>query len=361
MRFKSIFKRVIKELLRDKRTLALMLFAPIVVLTLMKIVFDVNNKTHFKIGVDNTVPAVITEAFPSNEVEIKKYDSNLKKKEIILKDNLDAFITLDGSNFCIIYENKDPGNTAKVKILTTNVLTETKIQEMAAILQKNAMSIQSFKIDDYSIKNSYIYGNENSTFFDKIFPILICFFVFLFVFLTSGVTILKERTSKTLERLLSTPIKRSEIVMGYMVGYGVFAILQTLIIVFFSICVLKLHVTGDLGFVIATTILIALVALSIGISVSTFVTSEFQMVQFIPLIITPQVFFSGIIPLDTMSTWVRCVSYIFPLGYAGNALSNITIKGYGIENIWLDLGVLLFFILVFTTLNILGLKKYRKV
>jgi ABC-2 type transport system permease protein len=107
--------------------------------------------------------------------------------------------------------------------------------------------------------------------------------------------------------------------------------------------------------------LTALVALSVGIFVSTFASSEFQMIQFIPLIVTPQIFFSGIISLDTMAKWVQGISYIFPLSYAGDALTNITIKGYGLESIWLDLGILLAFIIVFTTLNILGLKNYRKV
>lgn len=98
-----------------------------------------------------------------------------------------------------------------------------------------------------------------------------------------------------------------------------------------------------------------------GIFVSTFASSEFQMVQFIPLIVIPQVFFSGLIPLDTMADWVRDLAYIFPLSYAGNALTNIMIKGQGWENIWLDLAVLVLFIAVFTILNIIGLKRYRKV
>ena len=185
--------------------------------------------------------------------------------------------------------------------------------------------------------------------------------MFFFVFLISGIALLRERTSGTLERLLATPVKRSEIVMGYLVGYGLFAILQTFIIVFFSIYVLDLQILGSLLWVIMTNILIALTALSVGIFVSTFASSEFQMVQFIPLIVIPQVFFSGLIPLDTMADWVRDLAYIFPLSYAGNALTNIMIKGQGWENIWPDLAVLVLFIALFTILNIIGLKRYRKV
>lgn len=177
----------------------------------------------------------------------------------------------------------------------------------------------------------------------------------------SGIALLRERTSGTLERLLATPVKRSEIVFGYLVGYGLFAIIQTFVIVFFSIYVLNLQIEGSLIWVLATNILIALTALSMGIFVSTFASSEFQMVQFIPLIVIPQVFFSGLIPLDTMADWVRYLSYIFPLSYAGNALTAVMIKGQGWENIWPNLAILVLFIAGFTLLNITGLKKYRKV
>ncbi|MEJ7509229.1 ABC transporter permease, partial [Staphylococcus simulans] len=83
--------------------------------------------------------------------------------------------------------------------------------------------------EDTKIDNSYLYGDKDSNYFDKMFPILMGFFVFFFVFLISGIALLRERTTGTLERVLSTPIRRSEIVFGYLFGYGIFAIIQTLI------------------------------------------------------------------------------------------------------------------------------------
>ena len=212
-----------------------------------------------------------------------------------------------------------------------------------------------------SIDSHYLYGDADSTFFDKIFPILIGFFVFFFVFLVSGIALLRERTRGTLERVLATSVKRSEIVFGYLAGYGLFAILQTLIIVFYSIYLLKVEVVGSIWWVLLINILIALSALAIGLFVSTFANSEFQMVQFIPLVVIPQVFFSGLIPLDSIANWVSAIGYVFPLRYAGDALTNVMIKGQGFEFIWFDIVILLLFILIFTILNIIGLKRYRKV
>lgn len=362
IRFKAILTRVIKELVRDKRTLALMLIAPIIVLSLMNIVFDTNSDTHVKIGVDSSVPQELIKEFPSDEVKVKKYDTTRHQKSEILSDDLDAFISLDETTFHVTYKNEDPTSTAKIKGLFQQLLTMNKMKELNVNVQQLAAQTgKQVTLTDFTVKDSYIYGGENSSFFDKMFPILIGFFVFFFVFLISGIALLRERTTGTLERLLATPIKRSEIVMGYLVGYGLFAIIQTLIIIFYSIYVLNLEIVGNLGWVIVTNILVALTALSMGIFVSTFANSEFQMIQFIPLVVIPQVFFSGLIPLESMASWVRNLSYIFPLSYAGNALTNIMVKGQGLSDIYSDLAVLVFFIAVFTVLNIIGLKRYRKV
>lgn len=362
IRFKALLTRIIKELLRDKRTLALMLIAPVIVLSLMNVVFDTNSETHVKLGVDDTVPSALVEAFPSDKVKVKTYKNNHEVKDKIQADDLDAFITLDDTTFHVTYENEDPSSTAAIKSLFQSLLTATKMKEMSVGLEKLAAATgQQVQIENFTVKDSYVYGDANSTFFDKIFPVLIGFFVFFFVFLISGIALLRERTTGTLERLLATPVKRSEIVMGYLVGYGLFAIIQTFIIIFFSIYILNLQIVGNLGWIILINILVALTALSMGILVSTFANSEFQMVQFIPLVVIPQVFFSGLIPLDSMTSWVRNLAYIFPLSYAGEALTNVMIKGDGWSAISLDVGILCLFIIGFTILNIVGLKRYRKV
>lgn len=362
IRLKAILIRVIKELIRDKRTLALMLIAPIIILSLMNMVFNSNNETKVKIGIDNTIPSSVIAQLPKNKVTIKKYQSNDHYQEKIDNDNLDAFITLDKHTFKIIYENENPTNTAMVKNIFQNLLIGNQLEILSKNLKQIAIQTkQKITIPKFAIKNYYIYGNENNSFFDKIFPILIGFFVFFFVFLISGIALLKERTSGTLERLLATPVKRSEIVIGYLIGYGIFAIIQTLIIVFFAIYILKLQILGSLWWVVLTNILIAITALVMGIFISTFANSEFQMIQFIPLIVLPQIFFSGLIPLDYLASWIKNIAYIFPLSYGGKALTNIMIKGAGWHDIYGDLGILVLFIVVFTILNIIGLKRYRKV
>lgn len=359
-RFQAVFTRVIKELLRDKRTLALMLLAPMLILTLMHVVFDVSDTVQVKLGVDDSVPAAVIKTLSSEDVSVKRY-SVKDVDETLTKQGLDAFLSLDGTVLTVRYTNADPSETQKTKALIAQVLTASKLQALTALLQKTEAAAQQQTAAAYTVKSSYLYGDADSNFFDKILPVLIGFFIFFFVFLISGIALLKERTSGTLERLLATPIKRSELVLGYLAGYGVFAILQTVLIILFSLLVLKLEIAGSLFLVFGTTILLSLVALSMGIFISTFANSEFQMMQFIPLIVIPQVFFSGLISLDTMAPWVKGLSYIFPLSYAGNALSAIMIKGQGLVEIWPNLLVLVAFIIIFSWLNIIGLTRYRSV
>ncbi|MDN6840774.1 MAG: ABC transporter permease [Staphylococcus equorum] len=364
MRFKAIFIRVIKELLRDKRMLALMLFAPILVLTLMYFIFDTNNETNIKIGMNASVPDEIVNALPSDKVDIEKYDACSSIKDTIVDSELDAYIEQKGSNLEVTYKNEDPSLTGSTKQLLASAIQKTKMQDMTKIVEKipdNMKQSNGQETESLSVDSHYLYGDADSTFFDKIFPILIGFFVFFFVFLVSGIALLRERTRGTLERVLATSVKRSEIVFGYLAGYGLFAVLQTLIIVFYSIYLLKVEVVGSIWWVLLINILIALSALAIGLFVSTFANSEFQMVQFIPLVVIPQVFFSGLIPLDSIANWVSAIGYVFPLRYAGDALTNVMIKGQGFEFIWFDIVILLLFILIFTILNIIGLKRYRKV
>src|SRR5690606_14901045 len=135
-------------------------------------------------------------------------------------------------------------------------------------------------------------------------PVLIGLFAFFFVFLIAGISFLKERTSGTLERLLASPLKRWEIVAGYTVGFGIFTSLQAILIAGFTIKVLGSYMAGSFACVVLVMLLLSLTALSFGTFLSAFASTEFQMIQFIPIVIVPQVFFSGLFDLESISPWL---------------------------------------------------------
>jgi ABC-2 type transport system permease protein len=210
------------------------------------------------------------------------------------------------------------------------------------------------------ININYIYGNSETTVFDVFSPVLVGFFVFFFVFLISGIGLLRERVTGTLERLMSTPIRKGEVISGYLLGYGLFAIIQTIIVVLFAINILDIVLVGSIWNVLLINLLMAFVALSLGILLSTFAASEFQMIQFIPIIIVPQVFFSGIFPLEGMADWLQSLSKIMPIYYGADALQGVMYKGWGLNQLSSDILALIAFAAVFVILNIFALKKYRK-
>jgi ABC-2 type transport system permease protein len=123
---------------------------------------------------------------------------------------------------------------------------------------------------------------------------------FFIVFLLAGISFIGRGTVGTLERLLLTPVRRSSVALGYTFGFGLFATLQSIILIFFTEYVLGLEIAGSILLAVLIMILLAFSAIVTGMLVSIFANNEFQVVQFIPVVIIPQIFFSGMIPIDTL-------------------------------------------------------------
>lgn len=153
------------------------------------------------------------------------------------------------------------------------------IRSSFSVLQENQQ-------EELSIQ--FLHGTEDMGNFDYFGPVLLGFFVFFFVFIIAGVSFIRERTVGTLERLLSTPIRKWELVIGYVAGFGVITFIQSALISAYAIYVLDMMMEGsffDLLFIILS---LAFTALTLGILISTFANNELQMIQFIPIVIVPQ-------------------------------------------------------------------------
>ena len=106
---------------------------------------------------------------------------------------------------------------------------------------------------------------------------------------------------------------------------------------------------------------LALTALTLGILISSFANNELQMIQFIPLVVIPQLFFSGLFHLETISDWLSWIGPLTPLYYAAEALRDVMVRGYGLSEIYNELVVMIGFSCLFIFLNILSLRKFRKI
>ena len=341
MRVRAIVIRIIRQFFRDKRTLGLMIFAPMFVLFLMNLVF---NGEEYKpaIGVAKNVPETLVEKLSRADADIKVLAKEKAYNELE-EQEIDAFIELEGHSPRITLEGSDPSVNKGVLITVQRALQE---------LNPHAPAMK--------LETEYLHGSEDMELFDNFGPVLIGFFIFFFVFLIAGVSFLRERTGGTLERLLATPLKRWEIVVGYVIGFGIFTTFQASLISWFAIEVLDMIMEGSFFYVLLITFLLSMTALTLGILLSAFANNELQMIQFIPLVIVPQIFFSGLFNLDTMTEWLRSLSMVMPLTYGADALREIMIRGNGWEKIAADVYVLLGFSLLFMVLNVIALKKYRR-
>lgn len=343
MRIRALVARIWRQFLHDKRTLALMLVAPILILTLVSLVFN-GNTYKPKIGTVDA-PAVMIQRLSQEEVQLYQYSSSTSAMDALKSQSIDAYIDLQNGTPKLVLEGSDPSKTRAVLF----------------DIQKLMQTAPSSAGRETQLRVAYLYGSPNMSAFDNFGPVLIGFFAFFFVFLVAGISFLKERTTGTLERLVATPIKRWEIVAGYVVGFGIFTTIQAALIAWFSVDVLGMMMNGQLINLLVVTLLLSMTALTLGMFLSSFANSEFQMMQFIPLVIVPQVFFSGLFNIDTMAEWLRWFSKIIPLYYGADAMRNVMIRGKGLGDIALDLAVLLGFSIAFMVLNVVTLRKYRKV
>lgn len=338
MRVQAVMVRILRQLGHDKRTIGLMIMAPILVLSLLSYIFN-GSEYHPKIAVINA-PLSYVNRLEDHDAVVTRMNEN-EAWAAVAASEVDGVINFESGVPHILLEGSDPAKSGAVLKLSQNALGG----EMGGV----------------EPDVTYLYGYENMSTFDNFGPILIGFFVFFFVFLVSGVSFLGERDTGTLERILATPLRRWELVMGYMLGFGVFTVLQSALIAWYSIHLLHVMMMGSFFLVLLITILTALAALTIGTFLSAFAESELQMIQFIPIVVVPQVFFSGLFDLGTMTPWLRYFGRLMPLWYSADALRNIMIRGKGFRDIAFDAVVLAAFCALFAYLNVLALKKHRKI
>ncbi|MFX3625499.1 MAG: ABC transporter permease [Ectobacillus sp.] len=337
MRVYGLVVRIIRQFFRDKRSLALMFGAPILVLWLLSLVFT-SDPYIPKISIVDAPPA-FTDKFETQDVIIYK-ESQTEAIDRLHNGKVDGIISWSNNTLTVTLEGSDPSKNGAV----------------LKVLQQSTAPPQQLKTH---IK--YLYGTKNFSLFDSLGPVLVGFFAFFFVFILSGVAFVRERLSGTLERLLSTPVRRWEIVAGYIIGFGIFAFFQSVLIVSFCIYVLDIYMAGSVWNILLTTCMLSFTALTLGTFLSAYANNEFQMFQFIPLIIVPQLFFSGLFPTDSMSDALKGIGKVLPLTYGADAMREIMIRNKGLDAIAGDLGALLLFSIIFAVGNVFALKKHRKI
>jgi len=185
----------------------------------------------------------------------------------------------------------------------------------------------------------YIYDGQPAI-FDRVGPQMLGLFPFIVMFLVTSVTMVRERTSGTLERLLTTPLRRGELIGGYALAFGIAALVQALVSAAVAIWLLDLNVETPWAIVLFAVV-DAVLGTALGLLMSAFARTEFQAVQFMPLVVVPQILLCGLLaPRDSMPDVLRWISDALPLSYATEAFTELANSDTWTDTLGRNLGIL---------------------
>ena len=180
--------------------------------------------------------------------------------------------------------------------------------------------------------------------FDEIGAPLLAMFPLTTVFLVTSIALLRERTTGTLERLLTTPLGRLELIVGYALAFGTLATLQAILASALTLGPLGLNVLGPAPLVVLLAVCVSVLGMGLGLFASAFARTEFQVVQFFPVVIIPQLLLCGlIVPRQEMPSGLHAISDLLPLSYAVDGMHHLTRDPVVSHWFWIDVGVVLAF------------------
>lgn len=349
-RVRAVAQRIVLGFRRDRRSLGLLFAAPVVVLSLVGAVWGsaTERVPTVVVATDRlNLPAPIVDRFAaSTAIHGRRgtFEDGLRQ---LRSGEVDAVVWLEGATLRIQIEGADPLESGSIGGAIQKALTD-------------AIAGSNLVLSGPAVKIDQLYGGPDYSILDYLAPVLVAFFAFFFIFLLSAVSFLRERTSGTLERLMATPLRRGELVLGYLAGFSFFALLQAVVILVFTVFVLQVHYRGNLATIFIVEAVLVVGAVSLGLLVSAAARNELQAVQFVPIVLLPQVFLSGLlIPLDQLPDYLRPVAAVLPLTYANEALRSVMIKGYELADplVLRDIGVLVVFGLVMAIGAVVSIKR----
>ncbi len=371
----ATLRRLVQELHRDRRSMALLFVAPVVLTGLMAFVLRGQQLTPVS-------AVVVNEAGPVGNVIVGALDGALRTDggtavgapdrvgaEAAVRSGTASIAIIVPSDFVARLTGGDQPNL----VVITPGLEPTADSSQLVALQRALATAVAQSLPDAGARLprltvETLYGSPDDDVVDHLAPVFLGFFAYFFVYILTGISFLRERIGGTLERLLATPVSRGEIVLGYSLGFGLFATIQVVVLLAWTLLDLAIPAVGPvpafsvglavpvagspfLAFLVV--MLLALGAVSLGILLSTFARTELQVVQFIPLVIVPQALLSGVLfPVNSMPEILQAIARVLPLTYATDGLRQVVIRGadltYGA--LQLDLLVLAAFVAVFAVL-----------
>jgi ABC-2 type transport system permease protein len=364
--------RIIREFLRDRRTIAFLLLVPMLVMTL--IYFAVSKDETADVGVVTRGAArlfegdlirsleteedieVVSLGIPDDEIDPQVLQRLIS--QALENHRADAVLYLDESLLVDRFDGRR-GNLHLYLEGTRPTVTATALSGISGAMDDLAAALptvidatcsahcaESVNTRPMELQKHYLHASEDYRMIDFFLPTFPPFFVFFFTFILSTIAFQRERVTGTLERLMIAPIGFGQIVTGYVLGFLLFASLQAIIILGFVLLLISFPISAsqilDLAVV---TLLMMVIGLLLGLLASFLAHNEFQALQFIPLVILPQLFLSDMIwDINSFPVLFQWLSYPMPLTHANNIMRDVLLKDMSLWQLWPQLLTLLGFI-----------------
>ncbi|WP_338748554.1 ABC transporter permease [Janibacter alittae] len=194
--------------------------------------------------------------------------------------------------------------------------------------------------------------------FDRIGPVLVTIFPFVIMFVVTSVATLRERTSGTLERLLTTPLGKGDLVVGYALAFGLLAVVQGAIVTAITVWLFGLDIAGALAWLVLVVVASGVLGTVLGLFASAFASTEFQAVQLMPATVLPQFLLCGLlVPRDQLPRALELVSDVLPLSYVVDAANAVASSAEPAGDLGLPLLVIAIWIAVALALGSLTLRR----
>jgi ABC-2 type transport system permease protein len=347
----AITGRLLSQFRHDRRTLAILFVTPLIVLGLFAALFR-NDAPPPALGVvqldDGALGPALAKQLAASDLVDAMQMTEAEAIGAMVEGDLAGYVVLpEGFSTAASTGSLRPHITLEGTDQQSTIVIQQAVQgaALAAVRELAAGAPPggpAASVPELDPQVAYRYGGGELDALDLLGGPFIGMLVFFLVYVVTSVSFLRERSLGTLERLMASPLRRTEIVVGYMLGFGLVAVVQAAEVLAFGLLVLGLYNAGDIVLIFGIEVLLALAAVNLGIFLSTFARNEFQAVQFIPLIVVPQVLLSGIIvPVAAEPDWLQAVSNVLPLTYAVDGLRDIMLRGadLGAAGLQLDFAV----------------------
>jgi len=360
----AIAGRILQQFRHDRRTLALLFIAPIIVLWLLSVLLG--NSEYIPKIAETNLPNKFVKELNEQNADIVRLDTK-KARDKLKKGELDAVLSLPkGKTTLQIHLEGSDGtaNTAVINVVS-GAMEDFNDKAQKDMKKEIDLDDQDLDIDMdkwlpiRDVMRSYIHGSDDWANFDFFGPIFIALFLFVFTFITSGMSLVNEKSTGTMARFLATPVRSWQILGGYAIGFGAFAAVQVCVIVTVALKVIGFPNEGNIAYIILTAVSLAIASVTLGLLVSGLASNAFQVVQLMLLFVVPQILLCGLFDLSGAPGWMKGLSSALPLTYGADAMKEVMLRGSGFEVIYKDLIIVWGFTCAFFILASLGFRKKR--